>query len=572
MVGNSGGGGNNLGSARGALPGELEGDSAPVLGEVSDAELDAFVSKLRTDKNRISPAATQPRSRGEMLGERLHRSRPRVSSMPEEGVSHAWYVALDAKASGPYDLAALKGYWERGELGAESLCWRDGLSAWLPLCQVPELAEVLVTLPQERLPTAAEVLVGVGPHTPGFEPKGAEVLRSLAVEPVAGPDAASPTEMAVGLPGAPTTGGLQGAEEGFPAARSGSMAPEWTHTPTSMHAQGGDFVVGGTSVDSVGAHAVLGTGPTADRGASPWRRAVWLALLGGVAAGVTVTLFLGGTGNGQGRALLDRLTGREDMSPLGAPVAPKGNGTTVASGAVTSAPSDGAVAGSTLVPLGSVGIERSGSVPVLAASGGGSATTPSAPAAPLASLLTAASPPARAPAARPSAPVSALVPEKRSVAPPRVAASAPDAEREVEAAPEEDPASALGPDEDFERELADPPAGDPDARKGRTVYVPPDPTKPAASLAQSDIFDVVLANKGDISACAAAQRPPTSGSGGRVVLRWSILPSGRVSEVVTETVSLQGTPLARCIEGKVRAWTFPKHQVPGGPVRFPFVF
>ncbi|MFP2911879.1 GYF domain-containing protein, partial [Pyxidicoccus sp. 3LFB2] len=144
MVGNSGDGGSDLGNAQGSLPGEPEGASAPVLGGVSDAELDAFVSKLRTDKNRIAAPAAQPRSRGEMLGERLHRGRPLVSSMQEAAVAHAWYVALGAKASGPHDLAALKGYWERGELGPDSLCWRDGFEAWLPLSQVPELAEALV--------------------------------------------------------------------------------------------------------------------------------------------------------------------------------------------------------------------------------------------------------------------------------------------------------------------------------------------------------------------------------------------------------------------------------------------
>jgi hypothetical protein len=57
-----------------------------------------------------------------------------------------------------------------------------------------------------------------------------------------------------------------------------------------------------------------------------------------------------------------------------------------------------------------------------------------------------------------------------------------------------------------------------------------------------------------------------------VVLRWSILPSGKVTEVVTETAEYRGTPLALCLEGKVRAWTFPKHREQGSPVRFPFVF
>jgi hypothetical protein len=57
-----------------------------------------------------------------------------------------------------------------------------------------------------------------------------------------------------------------------------------------------------------------------------------------------------------------------------------------------------------------------------------------------------------------------------------------------------------------------------------------------------------------------------------VVMSWTILPSGKVTDVDTETRAYQGTPLALCLEGKIRAWTFPQHHEQGGPVRFPFVF
>jgi hypothetical protein len=53
-----------------------------------------------------------------------------------------------------------------------------------------------------------------------------------------------------------------------------------------------------------------------------------------------------------------------------------------------------------------------------------------------------------------------------------------------------------------------------------------------------------------------------------VVLRWSILPSGKVTEVVTETAEYRGTPLALCLEEKVRAWTFPKHREQGRTTTF----
>jgi hypothetical protein len=169
-------------------------------------------------------------------------------------------------------------------------------------------------------------------------------------------------------------------------------------------------------------------------------------------------------------------------------------------------------------------------------------------------------------------PAAALSLEKRPSEPPPVAEALPAREPVKAAVPEEDDTDLdLGPDEDFERELAEPPAKVRAARAAgeRTVFVPPAPGQPPASLAQSDVFEVVLANKGDISACAAAQPQKEAG---RVVVRWSILPSGKVDDVVMETASLRGTPLAGCIEEKIRAWTFPKHQEQGAPVRFPFVF
>ena len=70
----------------------------------------------------------------------------------------------------------------------------------------------------------------------------------------------------------------------------------------------------------------------------------------------------------------------------------------------------------------------------------------------------------------------------------------------------------------------------------------------------------------------SAQKPSSDTGAHRVVVRWTILPSGRVTDVETESTRFQGTPLALCLEGKIRAWTFPKHHEQGAPVRFPFVF
>jgi hypothetical protein len=149
-------------------------------------------------------------------------------------------------------------------------------------------------------------------------------------------------------------------------------------------------------------------------------------------------------------------------------------------------------------------------------------------------------------------------------------AQKPVASRAAEATEEVDDDLKL--DEDFARELSGP--GHPPAQPKRTVWVPPAPTpvEPPASLSESDVFSVVVSNKEDITSCVSAQKPAPDEGAHRVVVRWSILPSGRVTDVVTETARFQGTPLAVCLEGKIRSWTFPQHHQQGGPVRFPFVF
>jgi hypothetical protein len=595
-----------------------------VLGGVSDAELDALVSKLRTDKNRIVPAANEPRSRWERHSEeRLHRSRPLVSSVPEEAVAgEVWHVALGAKASGPHDVEALRGYWERGELGPDSLCWREGFSAWVPVCQVPELAEALAPLPQERLPEPVPVGDMDGQR---FELKGTEALRSLAEEDDPFPELdlkAARVELSAPVSTREPVLGFTGVDGGTFAPAPMSMG---TPAPVAAYPRGDGFTeAGNASVDPVGTHAVLVTQPAS--GEVRWRSALGLALLSGVAGGVTVAVVLALMGRVDGSALLARLSSRDAVGVAGASTAPgagqvgagapgvMGTGAAPAAGVVASpgalgagaapgagaspgtppgagvtaspgmpggvasaaagATGPGAVAGSSLA--GAVaGIDRGGSVPVLSGTGGTAAPAPSVIKSSPASELATVSPPPRAPVARQAVPAAALALEKRPVGPPPVTETSFESEEDldVEAAPavEEKPAAALGPDEDFERELAEPPPGSEDALKERTVYVPPDPAKAPASLAQSDIFEVVLANKGDITACAAEQQAGPK-EGGRVVVRWSILPSGKVDDVVTETASIKGTPLASCIEAKVRAWTFPKHQEQGAPVRFPFVF
>lgn len=541
---------------------EPEGGGTPVFGGVSEAELDVFVSKLRTDKNPRVPKAAS-RARGDVHGERLHKGvrRSLVSSVVEEEPAptpvptekHSWFIVLGARPAGPFDAEALKAPWERGELGPDSLCWRVGFEAWLPVGQVPELIQSL-----SPLPLALELSAAVD-----------EALSAAFAE---GPS----------LPAAMTA-----------TAAESSGIPAWAVEVSPQAAPSAPS-------DLVGKHAVLADVSEVSEQVEARTRVGgwWFTLAGGVAGGVTVALVMGLFGRWDGAsALLARMNVAELFKPtpteavappvvaappveavVAAPApaeaaegAPAPMGGAVAPVTVTAAPllpTPPVVAEARPSLAGVAAVERGGAVPVLAVAGGGLATSVKASAS--SSRL---DPDVEAApgvgAVLPRVPEVKLASGARPVAPPPVPAVEP-----VRAAPK--PAGSdddLGLDEDFARELSGPAPGSRSRDEAPSVYIPPVAPiqNPRVSLAQSDVFEVVLANKGEVTACADVKPRPVE-PGTRVVVRWSILPSGEVSEVVTETGSLRGTPFARCIEAKVGAWVFPRHQEPGGPVRFPFVF
>ncbi|QSQ16445.1 AgmX/PglI C-terminal domain-containing protein [Myxococcus landrumensis] len=537
---------------------EPDGGGTPVFGGVSDAELDVFVGKLRTDKNPRAPAAAvTSRARGDVHGDRLHKGvrRSLVSSVlaeeapaqarpPEE--KHAWFVVLGAGSVGPLDAQALKGHWDRGELGPESLCWRVGFAAWLPLGQVPELIETFAPLPME-LSAAVDA-----------------ALSALAD----GPDLSPMMPMAT-----------SSAAPALIAAASPASVP----------------------VDPVGAHAVLAEVTAAsEQVEARWRLSGWwYTLAGGVAGGVTVALVMGLMGGWSGISSV--LSRKKDVAPVvtappvpAAPapiaqtvpavVAPVEAPTSVVGGAAVAAVEKPAGEGSGAVvggggasPVvtsparpsltGVATVERGGALPVLSASGGGLGTSLVGTSSTSRVVRDVESAPAVA-AVAPRVPEVKLGSSKKPAAPP-APTMAPASAAPVQPASDDD----LGLDDDFDRELSGPVAGSGKKEAPRNVYVPPVAPiqNPRVTLTQSDVFEVVLAKKGEVTACANAKPRPVD-EGTRVVVRWTILPSGEVDEVVTETASLKGTAFARCIEGRVRAWVFPKHQEQGGAVRFPFVF
>ncbi|HVG57796.1 MAG TPA: GYF domain-containing protein [Hyalangium sp.] len=539
----------------------------PVFGGISEAELDEIVSQLRTDKNlTVAPVPAASERLGAMTAQLLL-STPGTLGLFEsdmardEAARQSWYISLNDRVTGPLPVAALRGHWERGELSPDSLCWRKGFEDWRRVCQVPGLAEFLAPRPATAPSTPDELVPDPRAGALDFPLKGAEGLRILAADlppplPHKAPDSLPPV-----LEPEPATAPM--------------LEPEPPTLPEAPQAQ-----------DAAGAHPVL-SAPTQVE--VRVRGGVWLALGGGLVGGMLVALVMWLLGLSAALGVSLRGTSGQDAASTGtaaasASAAPSAPANTAAPHAPAPAiPADTArvsaqSADSARAPsLGqnSVRVPAIGAVPRL----GNAATAVTSPRAP-APLPRATPPPSetvQAPASV-AAPVRKVQqdPSMQKLAKMEVSAQSESSAGKSVAAPaakaNEEDDEDLGLDEEFERELNDPTKRAAPAK--RTVWIPPDPKspEPTASLSQSDIFSVVVANKGDIAACVSAQKLQAGEGARKVALRWSILPSGKVTEVVTETAEYRGTPLALCLEGKVRAWTFPKHREQGSPVRFPFVF
>ena len=111
-----------------------------IFSDVDDEEIGAaFESALgeRQDDEPVAPPQDEPPPEANL---------PPVSDGPPR--AHDWYVAIDDKQTGPLTPDAIKDHWDRGEIGPDSLTWRQGFEDWVPLSEVSELAAWLAPHPQ----------------------------------------------------------------------------------------------------------------------------------------------------------------------------------------------------------------------------------------------------------------------------------------------------------------------------------------------------------------------------------------------------------------------------------------
>lgn len=543
-----------------------------------------------------------------------HGAHPNGKNGVEKPADHDWFVAVDEKQVGPLKMDKVKERWDQGEIGPDSLCWRAGFGDWLPLSEVGELASVLapkpkqpvivgtapepslgpvVTVPVESAFTSGGVTRTVRSEVPmmtsapsvgedtGWKPSAASALASLVKEEIEALAKPAPVARKRAEP---------------EAARAGSEKPVMglLDLPSQEHQLPESDA---TIQHPVSAGAPFSAAPSPSRHQAPMRAPLLTPAPYGAApyqtnykpakqANKTLIYIAGGVGGAflilvglvvwlvvrQDQKFDDRY--QAAAKPDEAPVLV----------AKSDAPPP-ANAGALTPPVADTAekkVEAAAATPVAAKAT--PAVTPSAEEkkdAPLKAVEADRKPERKTPvrereevkvARRDPPPVRKTEPSEEIEAP---------APKKEEKKPVETSSGDIGDDFDdvfgggstTKKTVAAKTEAKKDTKKS-SVYIPPAPgaVDVPDKLQQSDIMSVVLGNRSAIKRCVDEQKKQNPGMTGRLVMRWTIKPTGKTSGVSVRTAEYKSTYLASCISGLVKGWSFPRHKTQGEPIDFPFTF
>jgi predicted Zn finger-like uncharacterized protein len=532
-----------------------------------------------------------------------------------------WYVAIDDKQVGPLTMEKVKEHWDRGEVGPDSLCWRAGFSDWIPLSEAAELASVLAPRPAKpvivapaavaaTVPSApvesafsagaaaksarpeipAAPALGAEPTSSGWKPSAASVLASLVKEEN---DALSkPPPKLAPVEEKPAVGGLldlpppEPAQA--PAARAAPMlaavaaepalrpqpAPMPYAQPAPAYAQPAPaYAQPAPAYAGYPQPAYPGYPPPAVSGPQGGNNKIIMVAGGAVAVAVLVSVVL-------------FLALREPSAP---PSTPSSDNPNLA--VVTPPPAKAPEAAAAPTTPGTAAAQD-GTTPAVAptpptsapAEAANPGTAPGAQPAVATPTQPAPTPPAPPPAAvdpgttkppaagRVEQPAVAKVDRPTSSTPRRPEAVAAPS---TKSRPADD---GLSSDDEFDKlfDTKKPASKGGSQQKTPDVYVPPAPgggdRNLPEQLQQSDIMAVVLANKPAIVKCVNDAKKQDPGVSGKLVMRWTIQPSGKTTSVSVQTDEFRKTYMATCMTNLIKGWTFPKHRKQGSPIDFPFTF
>jgi predicted Zn finger-like uncharacterized protein len=466
---------------------------------------------------------------------------------PAASANYEWFVAVDEVQTGPLGEARVKELWDRGEIGPDSLTWRQGLADWIPLSEVGELAALLaprpsrpifapavtpvpasvMTVPVESAFSAggmtrtvrSEVPVATATLDSGFRPSATAALASLVKDEIEALNKPPPPKEPP--PSAPRSI-LEVPEE--PVKRTG---PSATAMPVARP--------GANGAPTVPTPFAYRPAPAASSGS---RKGLTLGLIG--IAGVVAVLVVVVAMQTFRKPAPVTVLPPPPPPPVTTPIAP---------------PTVSGTAGPTAVA--STAPTPSPSVPVKAP------------------------PPGLAKAPTPVPAVEA--PPRRGTGSRRTGSKigGASADSTLEG-PAKDTIEASHPRNKAD-DLFDEVFGTPDGKKAapsgdkgkKTAYVPPAPgvTDVPEKVGDGDIMSVVLANKSSMVRCVDEQKSRDPNLHGTLVMHWVIQTSGKTTNVGPVTEAYKSSYFATCMTGLVKTWQFPKHRfAPGQAVDFPFKF
>lgn len=526
-----------------------------IFSDVDDAEIGAAFESALGERHDDEPVG-QPSAEEHAP---VEANLPPVSDGPPRALD--WYVAIDDKQTGPLTPEAIKDHWDRGEIGPDSLTWRQGFEDWVPLSEVSELAAWLAPRPQRPVyspasspsgpmpvvsvpvesafnaggvmrTVRAEVPTPVPETAGGWRPSASAALASLVkdeIEALSKPDAPPPAPEPMAAPRGflevpPPTGEVPAASVNGRPARAEAPTPvtavERPPTFTSAY-------------------------PYATR---PVKAQGNKGLLIGI--GVAVLVVLAAVGGG-GWYLLQRQKASE-----------------LAARQVPPPPPEPAKVTPPEPPKGAQAI----------------ATTTSAPA-PAPAVTASVTPPVAK--VTPAVPPSEGSGTRRGTRGTRhTGGSKASGGGDEQVASADPPPKSSGNGKSKADDLFDEVFGTGGGSKPtesrsngkKTAYVPPAPgssnsTEVPDRLPKGDIMSVVLANKPAIVRCVNEQKAREPNLHGTLVMHWVIQTSGKTTSVSAVTDQFKSSYMATCLGGLVKSWNFPKHKYqPGEPVDFPFTF
>ena len=555
---------------------------------------------------RVIDADTVRKLAEESNGKEKAPAEPKDEEIPQTD----WYVAINEKQTGPLTLEKVKEHWDRGEISPDSLCWRAGYDDWIPVSDVKMLTSVLAPKPPKPIviapaanitqsaPAVMNVPVqsafsaggmvqtvqsqmqvpmsagGLGPEeTNSWKPSAASSLGSLLKDELEAQ--AKPPPKAPPPPVAVESGGLLDLPASEEKSTNGATvlpmpieerAPERPARPAPPPPN--------PYLQNPGATY---SAPAMTQYRPPNNRNLMIGVAAG--GGVMLLILIG---------LIVWLATRPP--PVVITQQPVVQQPPVAVN--NPPPANPPPANPNPNPQVAVANPNPTNPPANpnAAAGTPTANPPANPANPNVAAPT--NPPANqnptaVAAVTPPTPVAPVAPKSGG----NTGGSRPKSGGNTSAKADPDPtpppskgsSKADEGGDDFDRAFGgsdpkktakeEPKATEPKKTGG---YIPPAPGGSGGdvkeSLSNSDVLEVVLANKAALGACVQQQKAKDPSLSGKLLMKWTIQTSGKTSGVSVASDEFKGTVMANCVGQLIKGMTFPKHKKQGEPITFPFKF